>query len=56
MEFTFPKATPSLTLCQLVLSADKLCKQFGPRLGWKKCWGRSGSKLFDTDGIPERDF
>ena len=26
----------------LVQSADNLCKQFGPR---------SGSKLFDTDGI-----
>ena len=29
----------ALTLCLLVLSADNLCKQFGPR---------PGSKLFDT--------
>ena len=29
----------ALTLCLLVLSADNLCKQFGPR---------PGTKLFDT--------
>ena len=28
-------------------SADNICKQFGPR---------SGSKLFDTGGFPERIF
>ena len=35
-----------LTLCLLVLSADNLCKQFGPRQG----------PTNDTDGIPERIF
>ena len=32
----------------LLSSADKLCKQFGPRSGLTKCWAWSGSKLFDT--------
>ena len=36
-----------LLLYFLVLSADNLCKHFGPT---------SGSKLFDTDGIPEIIF
>ena len=26
-----------LTLCLLELSADNLCKMFGPRDSWKKC-------------------
>ena len=29
LEFTFLKTTPTLAFCLLVLSADKLCKQFG---------------------------
>ena len=37
-------------------SADNLCKQFGPRPGPKKCGAWPESKLFDTDGIPERIF
>ena len=31
-----------------LLSADNLCKQFGPRSGLTFCWSWSGSKLFDT--------
>ena len=34
--------------------AYNLCKQFGPRSGLTKCQAWSGSKLFDTSGIPER--
>ena len=30
------------------MSADNLCKQFGPRSGPTKCRAWSGSKLFDT--------
>ena len=30
------------------MSADNLCKQFGPRSGPTKCWAWSGSKLFDS--------
>ena len=45
------------TLYLLVLSADKLCKQFGPRPGPTKCLDWSESKLFDSnDVIPERCF
>ena len=36
-----------------LLSADNLCKQFGPRLGQTKCPVCSGSQLSDTDGTPE---
>ena len=32
----------------LVVSADNLCKQFGPRSGLTKWWAWSWSKLFDT--------
>ena len=32
----------------LVLSADNLCKHFGPRSRPIKCQSLSGSKLFDT--------
>ena len=35
-------------LPQLLLSTDKLCKQFGPRSGPTKCQSLSGSKPFDT--------
>ena len=31
-----------------MVSADNLCKQFGPRSGPTKCRVLSGSKLFDT--------
>ena len=41
----------SLTLCLIVLSADNLCKQFGPRSVPTKRLAGSGSKLFDTDGV-----
>ena len=37
-----------LTLCPLEMTADNLCKQFGPRPGLTKCWVLSGSKLFAT--------
>ena len=30
------------------MSADNLCKQFGPRPGPTKCQAWSGSKMFDT--------
>ena len=30
------------------MSADNLCKQFGPRPGLTKCQAWSGSKMFDT--------
>ena len=36
-----------IQLLQQMSSADKLCKQFGPRPG-PECWSCSGSKLFDT--------
>ena len=51
-EFTFPKNTPTLTLCLLVPSADNLCKQLGsdqdlvgPDLD---------PNVWHADGIPER--
>ena len=49
------KASPrkSSTLYQLASSADNICTQFGPRSGLTKCQSWSGSKLFDTDGIPD---
>ena len=31
-----------------MVSADNLCKQFGPRLGWTECESWSGSNLFFT--------
>ena len=45
-----------LTLCLLMSSADNLCKQLGPRSGGQRVGAWSGSKLFDTDGIPERIY
>ena len=45
-----------LTLCFLVSSADNLGKQFGLRSGTTTHRAWSGSKLFDTDGIPEKVF
>ena len=42
-----------LTICLLVSIADNFCKQFGPRSGPTFCWDWSGSKLFDTEGIPK---
>ena len=45
--------TDSLTHYLLVSSADNFCKQIGPRSGSTKHWAWSGSKLFDTDGIPD---
>ena len=36
----------------LVLSVDKLCKQFGFRSGLTKCQAWSDSKLFDTLIVP----
>ena len=38
----------------LVLSADNVCKQFGPKSGLTKCQARFRCKLYDTDDIPER--
>ena len=38
----------ALSLSLLMSSADKFCKQFGPRSGPTKCLSCSGSKLFDT--------
>ena len=45
-----------LTLCLLVLSADNLCKKFGPRSGSTKCWAWSWSKLYDTPKAFLKDF
>ena len=47
-------STIAFTLHLLVSHADNLCKQFGPRSDPIKCQSRSGSKLFDTEGISER--
>ena len=46
----------SWTLYLPVLSAVNLCRQLGPRSGPGKHQASSGSKLFDTDGIPEIVF
>ena len=45
-QFTFPKNTPTLNLSLIVLSAGNLFKQLKPS---------SKSRLFDTNGIPERN-
>ena len=45
-----------LTLYLLVLSADNLCKQFGPRSGPTKCRAWSESKLFDTLMVFLKEF
>ena len=44
-----------LTLCLLLLPADKICKQFGPRTSGL-VWIRIVWHSDDTDGIPERIF
>ena len=43
-------------LLSSVLSADYLCKQFGPRSGSTKCRAWSGSKLFDTPMVFLKEF
>ena len=51
LEITVFSVTWSSTLsflAELLLSADKLFKQFGPRPEPTKCWSRSRYKLFDT--------
>ena len=40
----------------LLSSADNLYKQFKPRSGPTECLSYSGSKLIDTDSVPERIF
>ena len=45
-----------LTKVTLLSPVGNLCKQFGPRQNFTKCQARSGSKLFDTDGIPVREI
>ena len=45
-----------LTLFLLVLSADNLCKQFGPRSGLTKRQTSSGFKLFDTLMVFLKEF
>ena len=47
---------PLLTLCPLVLSADKLRKQFRPRPDPTKCWAWSGFKLFDILTVFLKEF
>ena len=37
-------------------TADNFYKQIGPRLGPTKCWGWSGSQLFDTLMVFLKDF
>ena len=39
-----------------LLSADNLCKQFGPRSGPTEFWSRSGSKPFDTVIVFLKEF
>ena len=53
-ESTDADTLKSLTIYLLVTfsSADQFCKQFGPRSGPTKRRAWSGSKLFDTVGIP----
>ena len=46
----------SFTLCLQVLSADNLCRLFGPRSGPTKCRAKSGSKLFDTLSVFLKEF
>ena len=50
------RAEYCLTLCLLVLSADNLCKQLGPRSGLTKHHTWSGSKLFDTLMVFPKEF
>ena len=50
------KTDNSLTLCLPVLSADNLCKQFGPRPGPTKHRALSGSKLFDALMVFLKEF
>ena len=38
------------------MSADNRCIQLGSRSGLTKYWAWSGSKLFDSDCIPESFF
>ena len=41
-------------LAMRFVTADNLCKQFGPRSGPTERQTWSGSKLFDTDIVPEK--
>ena len=50
-----PKRCP-FNSCLLVSSADKFCKQFGPRSGLTKSQALSGSKLFDTLMVLLKEF
>ena len=58
--FSFTPCT--VHFCQLQISliagtsADSLCKQFGPRSGPTKSLSWSGSRLLDTDSVPQRIF
>ena len=45
-----------LTLYLQVLSADNLCKQFGPRSGQTERLARYGSNLFDTQMVFQKEF
>ena len=47
-QFTPVSTSTCLNFCQLVLSADILCKQFGHRLDTTFCLAWSESKLFDS--------
>ena len=51
-----PRPWAPSALCLLVLSADNLCKQFGPRSSPTKHRVWSGSKLFDTLMVFLKEF
>ena len=53
---TLQEVSKKLTLNLLKLSADHLCKQFGPRSGPKKCRACSGPKIFDTQMVLLKEF
>ena len=50
------KSSVVIVPCQLVPSADNLCKQFGPRSGPTLCRAWSWSKLFDTLMVFQKEF
>ena len=45
-----------LNSCQLVVSADILCEQFGPRLGLAKCRAWYRFNLFDTLMVFHKEY
>ena len=50
MDLAHPRMNPAsfLASCDILLFADNLCKQFGPKSGPTECRSWPGSKPFDT--------